>query len=67
VLGETIYDAQVGYDFSSGALKGLSVYIQGQNLTDTRSATLGIVTDPLSYLKYQSYGRRFVAGATFKF
>ena len=67
VLGETIYDAQVGYDFSSGALKGLSVYIQGQNLTDTRSATLGIVTNPLSYLKYQSYGRRFVAGATFKF
>jgi iron complex outermembrane receptor protein len=67
VLGETIYDAQIGYDFSSGALKGLSVYVQGQNLTDTRSATLGIVTDPLSYLKYQSYGRRFVAGATFKF
>jgi iron complex outermembrane receptor protein len=67
VLGETIYDAQVGYDFSAGALKGLSVYVQGQNLTDTRSATLGIVTQPLSYLKYQSYGRRFVAGATFKF
>jgi iron complex outermembrane receptor protein len=67
VLGETIYDAQVGYDFSSGALKGLSVYVQGQNLTDTRSATLGIVTNPLSYLKYQSYGRRFVVGATFKF
>jgi len=67
VLGETIYDAQVGYDFSSGALKGLSLYVSGQNLTDTRSATLGIVTQPLSYLKYQSYGRRFVAGATFKF
>ncbi|MBS0480217.1 MAG: TonB-dependent receptor [Proteobacteria bacterium] len=67
VLGETIYDAQVGYDFSSGALKGLSVYVSGQNLTDTRSATLGIVTQPLSYLKYQSYGRRIVAGATFKF
>ncbi len=67
VLGETIYDAQVGYDFSSGSLKGLSLYVSGQNLTDTRSATLGIVTQPLSYLKYQSYGRRFVAGATFKF
>jgi len=67
VLGETIYDAQVGYDFSAGALKGLSLYVSGQNLTDTRSATLGIVTQPLSYLKYQSYGRRFIAGATFKF
>ncbi|QDZ07145.1 TonB-dependent receptor [Sphingomonas panacisoli] len=67
VLGETIYDAQIGYDFSSGSLKGLSLYVSGQNLTDTRSATLGIVTQPLSYLKYQSYGRRIVAGATFKF
>jgi iron complex outermembrane receptor protein len=67
VLGETIYDAQVGYDFSSGTLKGLSLYVAGQNLTDTRSATLGIVTQPLSYLKYQSYGRRILAGATFKF
>ncbi len=68
VLGETIYDAQIGYDFAkTSALHGLSIYVQGQNLTDTRSATLGIVTQPLSYLKYQSYGRRFVAGATFKF
>lgn len=68
VLGETIYDAQIGYDFAkTSALHGLSIYVQGQNLTDTRSATLGVVTNPLSYLKYQSYGRRFVAGATFKF
>jgi iron complex outermembrane receptor protein len=50
----------------SSALHGLSVYVQGQNLTDERSATLGS-TDPLSYLKYQSYGRRFVAGFTLKF
>jgi iron complex outermembrane receptor protein len=68
VLGETIYDAQVGYDFSSGSLKGLSLYVSGQNLTDTRSATLPAgITDPLAILKYQSYGRRFIAGATFKF
>jgi iron complex outermembrane receptor protein len=67
VLGETVYDAQVGYDFSSGTLKGLSVFLQGQNLTDTRSATLGIPSLPLSILKYQTYGRRFVGGFTFKF
>ena len=49
VLGETIYDAQVGYDFRYGRRStGLSLYVQGQNLTDTRSATLGIVTQPLS-------------------
>ncbi len=67
VLGETVYDAQVGYDFSKGTLKGLSVYVQGQNLTDTRSATLGVPSLPLSFLKYQSYGRRIVGGFTFKF
>ncbi|MBN8807878.1 MAG: TonB-dependent receptor [Sphingomonas sp.] len=67
VLAETIYDAQIGYDFpKTSALGGLSLYIQGQNLTNTRSATLGS-TDPLSFLKYQSYGRRFVGGFTFKF
>ncbi|MGN6376724.1 MAG: outer membrane beta-barrel protein, partial [Sphingomonas sp.] len=71
VLGETIYDAQIGYDFSkTSALRGLSIYIQGQNLTDTRSATLASVNNaviPGAYLKYQQYGRRFVAGFTFKF
>ena len=71
VLGETIYDAQIGYDFSkTSALRGLSLYVQGQNLTDTRSATLASnnnVVIPGAYLKYQQYGRRFVAGFTYKF
>ena len=67
VLGETIYDAQIGYDFQdSSKLHGLSLYVQGQNLSNTRSATLG-TNDPLSYLKYQTYGRRYVAGFTYKF
>ncbi|MFM5923435.1 MAG: TonB-dependent receptor, partial [Novosphingobium sp.] len=35
VLGEMIVDAQIGYDFQKGsALEGLSLYLQGQNLTD---------------------------------
>ncbi|MEO7750489.1 MAG: hypothetical protein ABIS09_04110, partial [Sphingomicrobium sp.] len=68
VLAETIYDAQIGYDFpTTSGLGGLSLYLQGQNLTDTRSATIGIVSQPLSWLKYQSYGRRFLIGATYKF
>ncbi|MGZ2411258.1 iron complex outermembrane recepter protein [Sphingomonas sp. F9_3S_D5_B_2] len=68
VLGETIYDAQIGYDFSTGSsLSGLSLYLQGQNLTDERSATIGVIDLPGSWYKYQTYGRRFIAGATFKF
>ena len=71
VLSEIIADAQIGYDFATTSrLHGLSVYIQGQNLNNERSATLGnlgAVSDPLAYLKYQTYGRRFVAGFTAKF
>ena len=41
-LGETIIDAQIGYDFQDGsALDGLSIYLQGQNLTDERFASVG--------------------------
>ena len=68
VLHETIYDAQVGYDFpESSMLHGLSVYVQGQNLTNERSATIGVINLPNSWYKYQTYGRRFLAGATYKF
>ncbi len=68
VLHETSYDAQVGYDFPDGsALRGLSVYVQGQNLTNERSATIGVIDKLDSWYKYQTYGRRFLAGATYKF
>ncbi len=71
VLGEKVYDAQIGYDFQPGsALEGLSVFVQGQNLTDERQATLaqinGVAIDN-TWLKYQTYGRRFLAGFTYKF
>ena len=68
VLAENIYDAQIGYDFAAGSsLHGLSLYLQGQNLTNERQATIGIIGSPDSWLKYQTYGRRFLAGATYKF
>ncbi len=71
VLTETVYDAQIGYDFPAGStLSGLSIYLQGQNLTDERQATLaqinGVAIDG-AWLKYQTYGRRFLAGFTYKF
>ncbi len=68
VLAEDIYDAQLGYDFPKGStLGGLSVYLQGQNLSNERQATIGVVSLPQSWLKYQTYGRRFLAGFTYKF
>jgi iron complex outermembrane receptor protein len=67
-LGETIVDAQIGYDFQPGSrLEGLSLYLQGQNLTDERFATVTAPDRPLEVIDYQIYGRRFLAGATYKF
>ena len=63
---ETIVDAQVGYDFSGGLLKGLSVYFQGQNLTNEPFATQN-PNQPLQVIDYQVYGRRYLAGFTYKF
>jgi iron complex outermembrane receptor protein len=67
-LSETVFDAQIGYDFAdTSSLRGLSLYLQGQNLTDERSATVADPSIPNEYLKYQTYGRRFLAGFTYKF
>ena len=64
-LGETIVDAQIGYDFETGPLNGLSIYVQGQNLTDERFASIG--ANRQQVVDYQIYGRRFLAGFTYKF
>jgi iron complex outermembrane recepter protein len=67
-LPETIVDAQLGYDFQEGsALHGLSLYLQGQNLTDERFASVSPDDRPQEVLDYQVYGRRFLAGFTYRF
>jgi iron complex outermembrane recepter protein len=67
-LEEMIVDAQIGYDFQeSSALKGLSLYLQGQNLTDERFAAIDNDGNRRKVLDYQIYGRRFLVGATYKF
>ncbi|MAK99075.1 MAG: TonB-dependent receptor [Citromicrobium sp.] len=66
-LEELIIDAQIGYEFQGGALEGLSVYLQGQNLTDEPFVSVADPSRPLTVTDYQSYGRRFLAGFTYKF
>jgi iron complex outermembrane recepter protein len=66
-LSELIVDGQIGYDFQEGsALHGLSLYLQGQNLTDERFASIAN-GNRLQVIDYQIYGRRFLAGFTYKF
>lgn len=64
---ETIVDAQIGYEFQKGSsLAGLSLFLQGQNLTNEPFVTYN-PGQPLQVIDYQNYGRRFLAGFTFKF
>ncbi len=64
---ETIVDGQIGYDFDGGALDGLSVYLQGQNLTNAPFVSQFDVPEPRAVIDYQEYGRRFLAGFTYRF
>jgi len=65
--GERIWDAQVGYDFGAAGftqLEGLSVFLQGQNLSNQPFTTRhgsGAVRD------YQDYGRTYLLGFSYKF
>lgn len=64
---ETVFDAQIGYDFQEGSpLYGLSLFIQGQNLTDEPFVTFNPGA-PNEIIDYQSFGRRYQAGFTYRF
>lgn len=66
-LGETILDFQIGYEFQTDSkLNGLALYFQGENLTDEPFVTVN-PQDDRQVIDYQTYGRRFLAGFTYKF
>lgn len=66
-LSETIVDAQIGYDFQKGsALEGVSLFLQGQNLTDEPFVSVDTGAN-IQVRNYQSYGRRFMAGFNYRF
>jgi TonB-dependent receptor len=66
VVGENIFDAQVGYSFGeSSNLHGLSVQLQASNLTNAPYRTYAGTKDrPLEYIEW---GRTYLLGATYKF
>lgn len=66
-LSELIVDAQVGYDFQAGStLEGLSVFAQGLNLTNEPFVAINPGSE-MQVMNHQNYGRRFMAGFTYKF
>ncbi|MEO1968776.1 MAG: TonB-dependent receptor [Sphingomonadaceae bacterium] len=63
---ESIFDAQIGYKFQSGPLNGVGVTLQGLNLTDAPMVDYGD-NDPSHVIDYESYGRTYLVGVSYRF
>ncbi|MDP9423898.1 MAG: TonB-dependent receptor [Pseudomonadota bacterium] len=63
---EFIVDAQIGYEFQKGALKGLSILATGYNLTNEPFVTYRD-SDPTHIRDYQDYGRNYMLGFSYRF
>ncbi|HJV71404.1 TonB-dependent receptor [Ideonella sp.] len=72
ISAERITDLQLGYAFETGALKGLSLQFQVNNLTNTPYRTTlqddsSTSTPPrMMPEQYYEYGRRYLLGVTYK-
>jgi TonB-dependent receptor len=65
VVGESIVDLQLGYNFNQGMFKGLGLVFQVNNLGDDAYRTYAATKDrPLEYMKW---GRTYMFGANYKF
>ncbi|MEN7343185.1 MAG: TonB-dependent receptor, partial [Pseudomonadota bacterium] len=63
---ESIVDAQVSYRFDNGPLAGLTMLLQGNNLTDQEFVTF-YNNDSRQIRDYQRYGRNFLVGLSYKY
>lgn len=63
---EGILDAQIGYEFQSGPMRGFSILAQAKNITDEPFATYE-QNDPRLVRDYQRYGRDYYLGISYKF
>ena len=63
---ESIFDAQIGYRFEEGSLEGLSLTLQALNLTDEPFINYQN-GDPEQIIDYESYGRTYLIGASYRF
>lgn len=66
VEAESIIDAQIGYQFQSGPLEGLSFLAQVNNLTD-EPFTNNVNGDERQTIIYQEYGRTFLFGINYRY
>lgn len=62
---ETVFDAQMSYEFRSGALNGLTLLAQANNFTDEPTRSYFGQQAQTGTIQY--FGRQFYLGASFKF
>ncbi len=67
VASESITDAQLGYNFQEGKLKGLSINLSGSNLTNEPFFTYANKGHPENVLKYEKYGATYTLSVGYKF
>ncbi|MEO9944511.1 TonB-dependent receptor [Paraglaciecola sp.] len=68
IVGETIWDAQIGFDFEQAgieSLAGLSIFLQAQNLNKEPFTSLQ-GDNPLQVRDYQDYGSTYLLGFSYK-
>lgn len=63
---ESVVDAQIGYQFESGPLEGLSFLAQVNNLTDEPFYTFQN-GDERQVIDHQTYGRSFLVGLSYRY
>lgn len=64
IKGETISDAQIGYEFQSGWLKGLGVLLQGYNIGNTKYKRY--VETPNNVVETVNVGTTYLLGINYK-
>ncbi len=63
--GESIFDAQVSYEFTHGPLEGLTILLQANNLTDEPFVTFEQGNRDL-VVDRQKFGRTYLLGASYR-
>lgn len=64
---EKIVDLQAGYTFQSGALEGLNILLEVNNLTNEPYVTTQTIESVTALNNYHEFGRQYLLGVSYKF
>jgi iron complex outermembrane receptor protein len=65
IKGESVVDMQIGYEFQTGAFKGLSILAQGNNMTNAEYIRYKDV--PSNFVEHSKYGKTYALGLNYKY